>query len=263
MIRAERTASHSISTMAQQRDEAIGRARSARRAELLVLQRHRAGQPHAYAVGRIERRAPRASARMRVAGRRAGLELAEVELGAAPAMILRSSRGSALPPPTSARQEKKAGLPASSCLQGVGEPAHRRRPATTAGSVRRLTPCSAVSSALISPRSDGSAAIGPRNGSAAISRSMLALDVAPWTRTAGPPRPRTSPPSGRRTEGSGPGRRPACRLSACAASLGQFRRRAVDHHDDLGVGAGEQARRRRSRPGDRAAWARAGRRCWC
>ena len=110
-------------------------------------------------------------------------------------VILRSWRGSG--PEIRLCQENTAGLPLSSFSSA---PASAVIGGDSAESCAwpAVTPCSAVEIEAVRPRSDGSAAIGPRNGSAAISCFMPDCTSAVDSKSS-PSLAQNGPPSGRQT----------------------------------------------------------------
>ena len=175
MVWIDRTAIHSIETMAIRAIPPIRKARSARVAN----------SSSSSGTGPVSRTlTPLASVRPRACTARRmsweasepGSSLAKSSRGST-RITLRSWCGSIFPALTRLCQEKKAGLPDSICSS-----ASARR---EAGDCRSCTeawpaasPVAKVDRVLISPRRLGSDASGPRNGWALISLAMLAFTSA-------------------------------------------------------------------------------------
>ena len=172
ITRAERTASHSISTMAANatsgdRQRALGQG-----AELLVLQRHRAGQAHGDAVRRVE---VAASGRRRGCGRGVGPGSSWPKSSLGLTSRTRSSRGSGLAAADQRAPGEERRLARLQRLQRVRQPGRRLIEVGEGRLSRCVTPVASVERVEATPRKLGSAASEPRNGSALISCAIWSL----------------------------------------------------------------------------------------
>ena len=257
--RAERTASHSIRMMAPTATTAIGSARSASVPNSSsssgigpvsrTLTPLRGVERQRRARRRGSRRWP---LRRAPAGLKSSLRIDQDDL----AQLARIGW-----PEISARQEKNAGLAGFEPLERVGQRGHRLATAMRAGSGRRRRPAGRWRARPSRPRSDGSAAIGPRNGSAAISRLMLDFTSAVDSKSR--------PSLAQNVAAVGPSHRGEVRrvgrqlrAQRCGRLLGELGRAGVDHHHDRRVEPGELPLQLRLAPAGRAASARSGRPRW-
>ena len=195
MILKERTASHSVASTASIIAPPISQARSA----------SVANSSSDSGTGPVRRtRTPlswlkcssAAAARIASVALAPGSSAPKSSLGCT-SMKRRSSRGSAGLPLTSVRQEKN-GLPPPATFSSVSPNAVTGRAMSASLACPCETPSRAVCRLVMMPRSEGSDAIGPRNGAAAIICSVLVLTSA-RERNSKPLRLKKSPPSGRRT----------------------------------------------------------------